>query len=471
MMRASRTPKRSRTADPRVVLAVGLVVTALYVFGLILLMGVTTYNTWGALIVGPILVLVSLPILNRQAVREGNRRVFWILVAALVLKLLAALARHYVSTGVYGAGALDADQYHEAGVRLSDDFRQGIIRTPGLDTLESTDFMKVATGVLYMLIGPTKLGGFVVFSWLGFWGLFMFYRAFSIAVPEGRLRSYGLLVFFLPSLLYWPSSIGKESWMMFSLGIMAYGAARLFSGTVLRGLLLAVLGTWMAGIVRPHVAGLVALGVAAAYVFQKPREKELRLAPVARVVGIVLLAVFAFLLVDRAEQFLKEQGIDTEQGVQAALGEVSTRTAQGGSSFAPSIVKSPARFPFAFVSVLFRPYLFEVDSAQALLAALESTFLIGLAIYRYRWLFTALGKIRRRPYVGFAAAYVFLFILAFSSIANFGILARERVQALPFFLVLLCIPPKRRREQPRDSAGGRERAIAAPEPAAVGRGG
>jgi uncharacterized membrane protein len=470
-MRASRIPKRSRSTDPRVVLGVGLVVTALYVFALILLMGITTYDTWGALIVGPILVLVSLPILSKQAAREGDRRVFWILIVALVLKLLSALARHYVSASVYGEGALDADQYHNTGVNLSENFRQGNFRTPGLDTLGSTDFMKVATGVLYVLIGPTKLGGFLVFSWLGFWGLYMFYRAFSIAVPEGRLRSYGMLVFFLPSLLYWPSSIGKESWMMFSLGLVAFGAARLFTGNVVRGLLAAFVGTWLAGVVRPHVAGLVALGIAAAYVFQKPREKELRLAPVARVVGVVLLAVFAFLLIGRAQRFLNEQGVETQQGLQAALSEVTTRTSQGGSSFAPSIVNSPARFPFAFVSVLFRPYLFEVDSATALLAALESTFLIGLAIYRYKWFFTALRKIRRRPYVGFAAAYVFLFILAFSSIANFGILARERVQALPFFLVLLCIPPRLHREQPGDSAGGRERAIAAPEPAALGRGG
>jgi hypothetical protein len=33
-----------------------------------------------------------------------------------------------------------------------------------------------------------------------------------------------------------------------------------------------------------------------------------------------------------------------------------------------------------------------------------------------------------------------LFIYGFSSFANFGILTRQRVQVLPFVVVLLCLP-------------------------------
>ena len=44
-------------------------------------------------------------------------------------------------------------------------------------------------------------------------------------MPEGRARTYGWLVFFFPSLLYWPSSIGKEAWICFGLGLASYGVA------------------------------------------------------------------------------------------------------------------------------------------------------------------------------------------------------------------------------------------------------
>ena len=46
--------------------------------------------------------------------------------------------------------------------------------------------------------------------------------------------------------------------------------------------------------------------------------------------------------------------------------------------------------------------------------------------------------LRRNPYLVFAVVYALAFILAFSGFANFGILARQRVLMVPFFLVLLA---------------------------------
>ncbi len=46
----------------------------------------------------------------------------------------------------------------------------------------------------------------------------------------------------------------------------------------------------------------------------------------------------------------------------------------------------------------------------------------------------------------FALVYTSAFIVAFASFANFGILARQRVLMLPFFLVLLSLPLRRRHE-------------------------
>ena len=47
---------------------------------------------------------------------------------------------------------------------------------------------------------------------------------------------------------------------------------------------------------------------------------------------------------------------------------------------------------------------------------------------------------RRQPYVAYCLGITLTFIFAFSAFSNFGILARERCQVLPFFLALLCIP-------------------------------
>ncbi|HXF73614.1 MAG TPA: hypothetical protein VNO79_13530, partial [Actinomycetota bacterium] len=210
---------------PAALAALGTVFAAVCAAAILVLTGVSSYDVWGAVFVAPVIVLASLPVLARQAEREGDRRLLTLLIAALLLKLAGSVVRHFVAFSVYG-GVADAAGYDGWGTRIAERFWHGRFST-GLDSLTGTDFIRFLTGLVYTVIGPTRIGGFLVYSWLGFWGLFSFYRAFRIAVPEGRARSYAHLVLFLPSLVFWPSSIGKEAWMTFSLGIAALGAARL----------------------------------------------------------------------------------------------------------------------------------------------------------------------------------------------------------------------------------------------------
>ena len=396
-----------------------------------------TVNAWGAVVALPVIVAVTVPALSRQAEREGKPALFVLLVAALFLKLLGSIVRHFVAFTVYG-GVADAAGYHDWGVRIAERFHDGDFST-GLASLTGTNFVRFLTGVVYTVIGPSQLGGFLVYSWLVFLGMFFFYRAFMIAVPEGRSWPYAKLVFFLPSLLYWPSSIGKEAWMMFALGVGAFGAARLLTGRHLRALVPLVVGLWLAALVRPHVAGMMALAVAIAYLVRQP-DRERRLAPFAKVVVLSLLVLGATVLVVRTDRFLTSKDYETSD-VASVLEGVSERTQQGGSQFAPSIFESPLRAPVAGVTVLYRPLLVDAHNAQSLVSGIEGTFLLMLSLFRIRWIFAALGSFRRQPYVAFAIAYAAMFVVAFSSIANFGLLARERVQLLPLFLILLVIPP------------------------------
>jgi hypothetical protein len=430
----------NRLVRPNVglILSIGLALSALVIVGVLVLLGSGSSDA-NALVIGPILLLLSLPFLSRRATLEGDRWLYRVMVLALVLKLVGAFVRYYVAFDVYG-GVADAAGYHDFGVQIADRFRAGDFDT-GLETLIGTDFIRFLTGLVYTLVGSSSLGGFLVFSWLGFWGLYFFYRAFALAVPEGRAHTYARLVFFLPSLLFWPSSVGKESWMILTLGVAAFGIARIMTGKLWRGLLVAGFGMLGAAQVRPHVAGLVGIALAVGYLVRPARGKSGQFAPVAKVVGVAALVVVALVLVDRTDEYLEQSAIETRQGVVAVIEETAERTQQGGSRFAPSILESPSRAPVAIGTILFRPLLIEADSLQTLAAALETTFLFGLALARFRWGLHAIRSIRRQPYVAFALAYIGLFIVAFSGIANFGILARERVQMLPFFLIFLAVPP------------------------------
>ncbi|MGQ0670613.1 MAG: hypothetical protein ACT4PO_13230 [Actinomycetota bacterium] len=436
--------ERAYTAGPATVVALGLALTALYVFSVLFLMSRSDYNTWGALLLGPVLIAVTLPAFARQAAREGDRRLFWLLFFALLLKLAGSLARSYVAFGLYG-GRADAQGYFGAGVRISDNFLSGNFDT-GLRDLTGTDFINLLTGLIFTVTRPTLLGGFLVYSWLSFLGTFMFYRAFVIAVPEGRSRTYARLLFFIPSMIFWPASIGKEAWMIFAMGIAAYGIARILTGAAARGFVWAALGMWLAMIVRPHIALMLAIGLAVGYVFARPREEWGIIGPVAKATGLAVAAVLAGVLLFRTQEFLGGAGILSPSGVVSQLETVSERADSGGSEIYPTIVRSPAQLPIAVFTVLYRPFVTEAHNGQALIASLESLFLLILTLVRIRWIWAAVKSLRRQPYVAFAAVFVGAFVIAFASLPNLGLLTRERVQVLPMFFVLLSVAYRRKEE-------------------------
>ena len=245
--------------------------------------------------------------------------------------------------------------------------------------------------------------------------------------------------------------------MMLALGIAVLGCAHVLSGRMTRGLVIAGFGMYLAALVRPHMAGIVAISLAVAYLIRRPKPGLRQVGPLLKVVGVVVLGALAVMLVLRTDEFLDESGVGSEKGVGGVLTNVNDRTAQGGSEFVPSIVQSPATAPIAAVTVLFRPFPYEANNTNALIASSESVFLMVLLLLRLRWVARALGSIRRQAYVAFALAYTGLFVIAFSGVANFGLLSRQRVQVLPVALLFLTMATRDRSEEPAPVEATEER--------------
>jgi hypothetical protein len=435
--------------ETRVAFGVGAALLG-FVFTVLGLLFLVSARLDGFLVVAfllPILLAASWPAFVRQARRERAPDLVWVLMLALLLKLLGSLVRYWVSVNLYD-GLLDAFGYHYGGVELAMRFRAGNFDT-GLASLSGTDFITFFTGIVYTITGPSIFAGFLLYSWLAFGGMFYLYRAFTIAVPDGRWRSYARLLFFMPSMLYWPSSIGKEAWMLLALGLAAFGIARLLTGRPWRGLAVAGAALWMAALVRPHVAGMAVLGLVVAYLLARPPRRLGALGVVVKLFALAALVAVTVVLLGQMQTYLLNKGIDPQDGVGSVLTETTRRTNTGGSNFeAPSTGQSLARMPYAAVTILFRPFLFEAHNAQAAVTALESTLFLCLLVARRRAVLHAVRHLRQRPYVAFILVYLVLFVFAFSSIANFGILARERTQLLPFFLVLLALPAPKPRRRP-----------------------
>ncbi len=398
----------------------------------------SSYDIAGGVVVAHVLALPTVPLLLWLTRTEVDRRVRTIILVGLVFKLVGTLARFVVIFGVYGGG--DAFVYDRIGSTIAEAFRNGDLALAATQQLVGTGFIEIFTGVIYFFTGATRLGGFLVYSWLGYLGLCLFYCAFRLAVPDGDRRRYTALIFFLPSMAFWPSSTGKEAWMTLVLGMTAYGVAKLVSRRRNAVLWLAA-GIAGSAVVRPHIAITLVAALGVAYFFSGARRPGFG-APIAKVAGLLtLLVVFGLVLSAVEAKFKLEEGEGVEQVFERTREQTSS---EEGSSFEAVGARSPTDLPLAAFSVLFRPFPFEARNAQALVASLEGTLLLFLFVKHWRKLGNLLPR-RRAPFLAFVSAYSVLFVIAFSNFGNFGILARQRVQVFPFILVLLAVPRRRRR--------------------------
>ena len=255
-------------------------------------------------IVALILIGVSVPIVRRQGRIEGDPRLVKLLMIALLLHLLGSAATIFVDNHVYH-GVADFTQYVHRGALISKNFRSFHFTTAGsgINTSLGDGSVSVAAGVVFSLIGVNELGAFFVFAWLSWLGSIFFYRAFCITFPEGGHRRYALMLFLLPSLLYWTSDVSKESVVMLALGVTTLGAARVFVRQP-RGYPLIALGTAMGIATRPDEFAILFGAFTVSLVFRRQTSRpELR--AVRRLGTILFLVVVLGVTALLTAKFLK----------------------------------------------------------------------------------------------------------------------------------------------------------------------
>lgn len=418
-------------------------------------MDTQSYNSWGALIVVPVVVALNAVLLMAAARRERDPWFTRVLVLGFAAKMVGVFGRYFVAYYIY-RGTADAEGYNQYAVTHYLYWRAGNI-TWDPSSKPGTQAMELLTTALYTVVGPTVLSAFFVFGSLAFWGVYLLYRAFRIALPGADHRRYALLLFLLPSLLYWPSSIGKESWILLFIGVTALGAARFFNRQIVSGAPLLVVGALGTALIRPHVTVLLFAALFVAQIVRPTTKTSTSI--LTKAAGLFVLGIAGVILATQSAQFL---GIDdfSWQAVADQVEWAGGQTAQGGSVFTPVPLNTPLGIPAAVVTLLFRPFPWEASNVQMLLQSLEGLLLIWLTITAWPRLKALPRLLRRNPYLVFALVYTLAFIIAFAGFANFGILARQRVLMLPFFLVLLSLPlpvrhHKRRSTARRDPVGVR----------------
>lgn len=274
--------------------------------------------------------------------------------------------------------------------------------------------------------GLSLLGTFLVFQIFGFIGLLAFDAALREVThyKSRQIRRFATLIVFLPSVSFWSSAIGKDSLSFMATGLALWAAIKLN-----RRVVLMVIAVLVMLFVRPHIAGMMVIGLAGSIVFQR------RTSIIQRVVfGVGALAATAVLV----PLGLNYAGVGENANSSDVMSYIEGREGQnleGGSS----VDIANMSFPMKLFTYLFRPLPFEANSIFSLLASIDNIILLFLFIAGIR------AAIKKKLPSQFAEhnrmflwIYCFLaWIVLAMTTANLGIAMRQKWMFAPMLIFLL----------------------------------
>jgi hypothetical protein len=159
-------------------------------------------------------------------------------------------------------------------------------------------------------------------------------------------------------------------------------------------------------------------------------------------VGLLAVVLLMAFTVSQAAKFLGLEDLSLSS-IEQELDENTERTAQGGSEFEHGGNSlNPLHLPQGAVTVLLRPFPWETDSPLQLLSSVESALLAGIIVARLASLRAAFTRARTTPFLLYCWILVILYAATFSSVANFGLLVRQRSLVLPALYVLIAVRPE-----------------------------
>lgn len=333
--------------------------------------------------------------------------------------------------GIYSMGGLN--RYHPFGSQIAEAWRH--LEIPDIPFQVGTTSISYLTGIIYTITSPSVYAGFIVYATLGFLGSYLFYKAFCLAFPDGNNRRYCYLIFFYPSLLFWSSSMGKDAPMFLLLGLFAYMTALLHRrGIRLTYLVLLAMSIVAIQVVRNNMAVVTTLGIAAFGVMSILSRSNWN--RITRVGIVILLGIMTLVLLSYVADRLH-----IKLTLSSVLDYIELRqrhTGYGGSAFEPPSPRTIGGLLMAFPTVILRPFPWEAHNIYAMVASLESLLLIILLVRHWRSLCSVVN-VKIDPYIWFLIAYVISFVLVFMTVANFGLMVRQRAQLLPFLFMMASL--------------------------------
>lgn len=380
-------------------------------------------------IVGLLVVLMSaIPYWYLRNGFEGLRKWREAIVFIGFLWLGWALMAEFLATELLDVQPRDALFHERMGRNFADSIDRSFFESGGLIgvveqfRLGNTGY-QFLLGLLFWVSDCSRATVNAINAFFGWWGCLLILLACAHRTPTTRVPGYlVLLVMALPTAIFWSGANLKEGLMLWGIGqFLTMGLVHRRPTTM------GIVGSGTLMVMRPHIA----LIWFSAFAFAATFSSRHRLVGIVAVVGVISAYVVLGDYIGRPE------AIQSVEGTQEFLEENYQNIQRSGGS---AIVGERIPIISGALALFLRPFPWEGHGLRAVLSSLEIWLLTLLIINNWLWIPHWKRYLLHRPEILLALAVCGMFMLLYTYIGNLGLLARQRLQALPALLMLLVIP-------------------------------
>jgi len=288
-----------------------------------------------------------------------------------------------------------------------------------------TNFITFLEWPLVNIIRLDYISSMFIFSFLGFIGILLFYLSAkeNENLQKGQNFKFGILeiLFLLPNLHFWTSSIGKGSVIILGLGLLVYGLNR-FNVRFFQILL----GLALVYFVRPHIILSFFFAIIFAITFLKSG-----LSNGLKLFIVVCSLLLFYLLNDNVLEYAELENLNVFDS------EVLTKRSTSLTSATSGFDINSYSLPMKLFTFWFRPLFIDSPNILGIFVSFENLF--------YFYLFFALLFYGPKNFGQLNGWYRILIIMFFlTSIilsqvtGNMGIAIRQKSQIMPLFFIVVA---------------------------------
>jgi len=276
----------------------------------------------------------------------------------------------------------------------------------------------------------------VTSSFIGFLGISLFYKSYLYILSKTHIQSndaqFSYILFLFPSIIFWSSGLGKESLMLFSIGLFVYSFLRFIDKITVKYFILITLSILGMFLVREWMAVIALFSMGLFYLTHLTWNRLMILALLVMPVYFFTSELFSLRAIVSFESIF-ELMTHTSKVMTVAGGE-------GASSVDPTVYNGFGDYLYYYIpnmfTTLFRPMPWDIKNIFTLIASIENIFLL---YFFTKFIIFKFSIVVSNKYILFLFLFLFCWSLLYVVISptNLGAAIRFKVQVLPIILIIL----------------------------------